>query len=87
MLSTGEVINGYRIERLLGQGGMGVVYEAVQLSLQRHVAIKVLTAGLSGDEEFRNRFRREAHLQAGFSHPRIVTVHDFGETDGALSIS
>jgi len=87
MLSTGEVINGYRIERLLGQGGMGVVYEAVQLSLHRHVAIKVLTAGLSGDEEFRNRFRREAHLQAGFSHPRIVTVHDFGETDGALSIS
>jgi hypothetical protein len=84
MLSTGEVINGYRIERLLGQGGMGVVYEAVQLSLQRHVAIKVLTANLSSDEEFRHRFRREAHLQAGFSHPNIVTVHDFGETDGGL---
>jgi serine/threonine protein kinase len=65
---------------------MGVVYEAVQLSLQRHVAIKVLTANLPSDEKFRNRFRREAHLQAGFSHPHIVTVHDFGE-DGWCAVS
>jgi hypothetical protein len=84
VLGTGDVIAGYRIEKRLGRGGMGEVYEAVQLTLRRRVALKVLSSDLTADEDFRKRFRREAEIQAGLSHPHIITVHDFGEEDGAL---
>ena len=85
-LAPGEVVGGYRIERVLGRGGMGMVYEALQLSLDRQVAFKVLAPELSIDPQFALRFRREALIQASLSHPNIVTVHDAGEVDGMLYI-
>ena len=87
MLATGTVIAGYRIERGLGQGGMGVVYEATQLSLNRTVALKLLAAQLGEDVDFRERFRREGMIQAGIDHPHIVPVYEAGDVDGALFIA
>lgn len=74
----GRVIDGrYRVERLLGSGGMGAVYAAEQLQLARAVALKVLRPGVV-DEAFRSRFRAEAMATSRLNHPNIVTVHDFG---------
>jgi serine/threonine kinase PknH len=82
-LRPGDEFNGYRIEGVLGEGGMGTVYEALQLSLERRVALKILSADLVGDDlKFRERFHREALIQARLTHPHIVTVHDAGEVDG-----
>jgi predicted Ser/Thr protein kinase len=87
VLSAGTEIGGYRIEGILGQGGMGVVYEATQLSLNRRVALKVLTASLSEDPSFKERFRREGRLQASIDHPHIVTVYEAGESEAGLFIA
>ena len=87
MLKPGDQIEGYRIERLLGRGGMGEVYEAIQTGLGRRVAIKVLHDGLIGDEEFRDRFRREGRLQATLEHPNVVTVYEAGEIDEGLYLA
>jgi hypothetical protein len=87
MLRTGATLAGYRIDGLVGSGGMGVVYEATQLSLNRTVALKVLAPHLSNDPGFRERFRREAQLQAGLEHPHIVTVYEAGESDEGLFIA
>ena len=70
------------ILELLGQGGMGAVYKARQLKLDRLVALKVLSAEASADPAFAERFSREARALARLNHPHIVTIHDFGETDG-----
>ncbi|MBI3273290.1 MAG: protein kinase [Planctomycetes bacterium] len=72
----------YHIERLLGRGGMGTVYLAVQTSLGRRVAIKVLPVALAREAEFAGRFEREARAMAALSHPHIVTIHDFGCIEG-----
>ncbi|OBF86776.1 hypothetical protein A5791_20440 [Mycobacterium sp. 852002-51163_SCH5372311] len=74
------MVAGYRIERVLGAGGMGTVYLAHHPSLQRRDAVKVLSAELSHDAQFRTRFLREAELAATLDHPNIVTVYDRGET-------
>jgi Protein kinase domain len=66
---------------------MGAVYEAVQLSLGRTVALKLLDEGLGADPTFKDRFRREARLQAALDHPHIVTVHDTGELPEGLYIA
>lgn len=66
---------------------MGTVYRATQLSLERVVALKVLTAELSADPAFRERFRREGLLQAALDHPHIVTVYEAGEADGRLFLA
>jgi serine/threonine-protein kinase len=87
MLKPGDEFEGYRIERLLGRGGMGEVYEAIQTGLGRRVAIKVLHDGLIGDEEFRDRFRREGRLQATLDHPNVVTVYEAGEIDEGLFLA
>jgi serine/threonine-protein kinase len=87
MLGPGTEIGGYKIERLLGRGGMGEVYEAVQMGLGRPVALKVLNAGLIGDEEFRDRFRREGRLQATLEHPNVVTVYEAGESAEGLFLA
>jgi serine/threonine-protein kinase len=87
MLDPGSEIAGYRIEGVLGRGGMGRVYEAVQLSLQRTIALKILRDDLGMDEAFRARFRREGRVQGGLAHPHIVTVHEAGEADGHLFIA
>ncbi len=81
------VVAGYRIDGTLGEGGMGTVYRATQLSLERVVALKVLTADLSADPAFRERFRREGLLQAALDHPHIVTVYEAGETDNRLFLA
>jgi hypothetical protein len=80
----GRTIGGgrYRIDSLLGRGGMGTVYRGTQLNLGREVAIKVLSPELTGDEAFIRRFRREAGTLAAFQHPNIVTIHDTGDDEG-----
>ena len=86
-LEKGTTLAGYRIEGILGQGGMGVVYEATQLSLNRTVALKLLAANLGDDPAFRERFRREGLLQAQIDHPNIVTVYEAGDTDEGLFLA
>ncbi|MEE6177291.1 serine/threonine-protein kinase [Mycobacterium sp. 050134] len=87
-LSIGSVVAGYRIEGVLGAGGMGTVYLARHPTLPRSDALKVLSAELSHDDQFRRRFTREADLAATLSHPNIVTVFNRGETeDGQLWIA
>ncbi len=76
---VGRTIDGkYRIERLLGRGGMGAVYLATHVGTERHVALKVLAPHLMDDEEFVGRFRREARAAGRLRHPNIVNVTDFG---------
>src|SRR3954454_15116189 len=87
MLESGFWIGNYEIAAFLGQGGMGVFYEALQLSLARRVALKVIAPELSRNDRFQERFRREGRSQAALDHPNIVTVHDFGEAEGLLFIS
>lgn len=87
LLTSGTVIGGYRIDAVIGHGGMGVVYEATQLSLKRTIALKLLAAHLSEDPHFRERFRREGELQARLDHPHIVTVHEAGESEYGLFLA
>ncbi len=75
-------LGAYRILREIGRGGMGVVYEAVQEGLDRHVALKVLPAYRTPDEESIRRFRREAGAAARLHHDNIVKIHDLGEDRG-----
>ncbi|WP_431236070.1 serine/threonine-protein kinase (plasmid) [Mycolicibacterium psychrotolerans] len=86
-LDAGAVIGGYRIQQVLGAGGMGTVYLAADPVLPRSIALKVLSAELSRDEQFRHRFIREADLAATLDHPNIVTVYSRGESDGQLWIA
>ena len=79
----GRSFGGFRVTRLIARGGMGVVFEGVQESLDRPVAIKFLYPHLSDDERFRDRFEREARAAARLSHPNIVRILDFG-VDGGL---
>lgn len=79
---TGVNMGGYRIDGKLGSGGMGDVYEATQISLNRKVALKILPAHLANDEEFIERFYAEAEVLATFSHNNIVQVIDVGEAAG-----
>src|SRR5437773_7037757 len=72
----------YRIERLLGRGGMGAVYLAHELALDRDVAIKVLPPERAGSAEVRERFRREARTAARLSHPTVVPRYTLGEGSG-----
>jgi serine/threonine-protein kinase len=72
----------YRLERRLGRGGMGTVYEATDSSLERRVAVKVIREEWVGSAEAAQRFQREARAAAGFSHPNVVTVHDYGVETG-----
>ncbi len=88
MLGAGSVIAGYRIERVLGAGGMGTVYLAHNPELPRLDALKVLSAEFSRDNEFRARFVREADVASTLDHPNIVTIYDRGETvNGQLWIA
>jgi len=87
VLAAGTEIRGYRIERLLGRGGMGEVYEATQLRLSRRVAFKVVYSELSHDEAFVERFEREGRLQAALDHPHVVTVYEAGELDDGLYLA
>jgi eukaryotic-like serine/threonine-protein kinase len=72
----------YRLERRLGRGGMGTVYEATDSSLERRVAVKVMRHEIMESPSAAARFHREALAAAGFTHPNVVTVHDFGVEQG-----
>jgi len=76
--------NAYRLEKLIGQGGMSVIYEATQLTLNRQVAVKLLLPQIQASEEFKQRFLREARIVSGLNHPNLVNIYDFGETDEGL---
>ncbi len=86
-LGLGETFAGYTVVGQLGAGGMGEVYLADHPRLPRQDALKILRAEMSADQDFRQRFTREADLVAALSHPNIVTVFDRGETDGRLWIA
>src|SRR3984893_15765388 len=80
-LSPGMQIGPYRLESQIGEGGMGVVYRALDTKLNRPVAIKFLSDDLA-DVAARRRFQREAQTASSLNHPHIVTVYDVGEVDG-----
>ncbi|MEV6771303.1 serine/threonine-protein kinase [Nocardia sp. NPDC051030] len=86
-IGLGAVVGGYRIERVLGAGGMGTVYLAKHPELPRWDALKVLSTQYSADHEFRSRFEREANLAATLDHPNIVSVYNRGEDHGQLWIA
>jgi len=84
---VGKTIAHYRILSLLGEGGMGVVYRAMDTKLQREVALKFLSSRMIGDAEDRERFLNEARAAASLDHPNICAVHEIGEVDGLAYIS
>ena len=86
-VAPGVELAGYRIESVLGEGGMGVVYLATQIKLDRKVALKVLSPAFAGDEEFRQRFVRESYAAAALDDPNILPIYDAGEADGHLYIA
>jgi streptogramin lyase len=83
----GTELAGYRVEALLGRGGMGVVYRAHDLALDRPVALKILAPELSENTGFRDRFLRESRLAASLDHGSIVPIYDAGEAAGELYIA
>jgi predicted Ser/Thr protein kinase len=85
-LAPGDVFVDHRIEGLAGRGGMGVVYRATQLGLERIVALKVITPALAEEEDFRRRFVAESKAAASIEHPNVIPVYYAGERDGVLFI-
>ncbi|MFJ2748540.1 serine/threonine-protein kinase [Streptomyces sp. NPDC087297] len=83
----GKQIAGYRVERMIGRGGMAVVYCAKDLRLDRTVALKLIAPERARDETFRRRFTHESRVAASIDHPHIVPIFEAGETDGVLYIA
>ncbi|MFJ1753467.1 serine/threonine-protein kinase [Kitasatospora sp. NPDC088134] len=84
---AGRTVAGYRLERMIGHGGMAVVYRAEDLRLGRTVAVKLLAPELARNETFRQRFVRESRIAASLDHPNIVPVYDAGEAEGVLYLA
>ena len=83
---AGSTFGKYRLNRLLGRGGMGEVHEAYDTSKDRTVALKILTDELARDADFRTRFQRESRAAAMLEEPHVIPIHDWGEIDGNLYI-
>ena len=86
-VSFGSELAGYRIEDEIARGGMGVVYRATELALERPVALKLIAPELTRDPSFRERFLRESRLAASLDHPGILPVYAAGEVDGELYLA
>jgi hypothetical protein len=83
-ISPGAIFGGYRVESLVARGGMGVVYRALDISLQRPVALKLIAPEFAEDERFRARFLLEPRLAASLDHPSVVPIYEAGEREGRL---
>ncbi len=86
-LQIGSVIGGHRIEAVAGRGGMGVVYRAIHLALNRVVALKLIAPELAEDPEFRERFKRESEIAASLDHPNVISIYTAGEDLGQLYVT
>ena len=86
-IAAGDVVAGYEVGELVGRGGMGEVFRAIDVRLDRPVALKLLVERLSGDEGFRERLLRESRLAASLDHPNVVPIYEAGEADGRLFIA
>jgi hypothetical protein len=86
-LQVGDVFAGHRIVGVAGRGGMGVVYRAEQLDLERPVALKLIATPLARDDDFRERFVRETRAAAAIDHPNVIPVYSAGEEDGRLYLA
>jgi len=87
LLAPGSTVAGYRIEALIGRGGMGAVYRAEESGLGRKVALKVIAPELASDERFRDRFLRESRIAASLDHPHVIPIYQAGEDDGVLFLA
>jgi DNA-binding beta-propeller fold protein YncE len=87
MLTPGTTVAGYRIEALIGRGGMGAVYRAEEEGLGRKVALKVIAPELASDERFRERFLRESRIAASLDHPHVIPIYQAGDVDGLLFLA
>jgi DNA-binding beta-propeller fold protein YncE/predicted Ser/Thr protein kinase len=85
--AIGSTLAGYRLDELIARGGMGVVYRATQLALERPVALKVIASHLAAKQDFRDRFLRESRLAARLDHPGVVPVYDAREEGGELIVA
>lgn len=86
-LRAGTTLAGYRLEEIVGRGGMGVVYRARHVLLERTAALKLISPEAAADPGFRERFVRESRVAAALEHPHVVPVYDAGEQDGLLYIA
>src|SRR4051812_46991754 len=86
-LAPGDVFADHRIDAVAGRGGMGVVYKAVHLALERVVALKLIAPALAGDPDFRARFVRESRAAASIEHPNVIPIYWAGEEQDVLYIS
>src|SRR5580765_1942189 len=88
MLERGTIVAGdFRVDGVVGDGGMGIVYEATQLSLDRTVALTLVSTAFSQDAGFRERFRREGRLQATLEHAHVIDVYAAGQSDQGLYLA
>ena len=86
-IEIGSDFVGYRLDELIGHGGMGVVYRAYDLRLKRTVALKLVAPELALDERFHARFARESELAMSLEHPNVVPIYDAGDVDGRLYLA
>src|SRR5208283_6208462 len=84
---VGQLVDHYLVLRRVGRGGMGVVYEAEDISLHRHVAMKFLPDEVSRNERHLVRFQQEARAASSLNHPNICTIHELGSFEGRAFIA
>ena len=86
-IAPGTMLGGFRIERMIGRGGMGLVYVAEQVALGRRVALKLIAPELAASPEFQARFERESRMAAAIDHPNVVPLYEAGQVDGVHYIA